>query len=291
MDGQRMALPFEEPTDDGRWVARATWVFVGVGLALRIVAYLLNFPLWWDEAFVAVNLLRRDYAGLLRPLDYGQVCPLVFLWARAGDRPGLGVFGVVAQALAAALRPGQRGDFPMGCGPNLRRAGRPGRGGRLRGRRPPDPPCGRPQALLARPSGRLDPARAGNPLVARPQAARSAPGAGGIRPGRPGLLASGGVRGGRGRPGDRLAGVADPASGRAARLDGVFRGDLPGRGWALCDVFEVSGGFSFGGDAGDVGPVVPTARLALGARPLAGRGPYRRPDGLPLRRGAWGELL
>jgi hypothetical protein len=72
MDGQ---------TADVRWLARATWAFVGVGLALRITAYLLNFPLWWDEAFVAVNLLRRDYAGLLRPLDYGQVCPLLFLWA------------------------------------------------------------------------------------------------------------------------------------------------------------------------------------------------------------------
>ena len=72
MDGQ---------TGDARWIDRATWGFVGVGLALRVVAYLLDFPLWWDEAFVAVNLLRRDFAGLLRPLDYGQVCPLVFLWA------------------------------------------------------------------------------------------------------------------------------------------------------------------------------------------------------------------
>ena len=43
--------------------------------------YLLDFPLWWDEAFVAVNLLRRGYLDLLRPLDYGQVCPLLFLWA------------------------------------------------------------------------------------------------------------------------------------------------------------------------------------------------------------------
>jgi Dolichyl-phosphate-mannose-protein mannosyltransferase len=72
MDGQ---------TADCRWVGRSTWAFVVVGLALRVAAYLLDFPLWWDEAFVAVNLLRRDFAGLLRPLDYGQVCPLLFLWA------------------------------------------------------------------------------------------------------------------------------------------------------------------------------------------------------------------
>ncbi len=63
-----------------RW-GRATWWFVGLGMVLRAAAYGLDFPLWWDEAFVAVNLLRRGYLGLLSPLDYGQVCPLLFLWA------------------------------------------------------------------------------------------------------------------------------------------------------------------------------------------------------------------
>ena len=71
-------------------IGRATWGFVGIGVALRLAAYLLNFPLWWDEAFVAVNLLRRDFAGLLRPLDYGQVCPLLFLWAELASVKLLG---------------------------------------------------------------------------------------------------------------------------------------------------------------------------------------------------------
>jgi hypothetical protein len=62
------------------WLARATWAFVGLGVLLRIVRYAMNYPLWWDEAFVAVNLIRRGYFDLLRPLDYGQVCPLLFLW-------------------------------------------------------------------------------------------------------------------------------------------------------------------------------------------------------------------
>ena len=53
----------------------------GWGLRSGLPAYLLDFPLWWDEAFVAVNFLRRGYLDLLRPLDYGQVCPLLFLWA------------------------------------------------------------------------------------------------------------------------------------------------------------------------------------------------------------------
>jgi hypothetical protein len=58
-----------------------SWGFVGLGIVLRLYAYWLDFPLWWDEAFVAVNFLQRDYAGLLEPLDYGQVAPLCFLWS------------------------------------------------------------------------------------------------------------------------------------------------------------------------------------------------------------------
>ena len=63
-----------------RWLERATWAFVCLGVLLRIARYLMNYPLWWDEAFVAVNFIRRDYIDLLRPLDYGQVCPILFLW-------------------------------------------------------------------------------------------------------------------------------------------------------------------------------------------------------------------
>jgi hypothetical protein len=81
MDRQTDSPEDRASAENPRWVGRATWGFVGLGLALRLAMYLLDFPLWWDEAFVAVNLLRRDYSGLLRPLDYGQVCPLLFLWA------------------------------------------------------------------------------------------------------------------------------------------------------------------------------------------------------------------
>ncbi len=65
--------------------------------------YALHFPLWWDEAFVAVNLLKRDFSGLLRPLDYGQVCPLLFLWAELAAVRVLG-FGEWSLRL-----------FPMAC--------------------------------------------------------------------------------------------------------------------------------------------------------------------------------
>ncbi len=64
-----------------RQLRRATLAFVVLGVVLRIVRYALNYPLWWDESFLAVNLIKRGYLDLLRPLDYSQVCPVLFLWA------------------------------------------------------------------------------------------------------------------------------------------------------------------------------------------------------------------
>ncbi len=72
-------------------------------MALRLAAYLLDFPLWWDEAFVGVNLLRRGYLELLRPLDYGQVGPLLFLWA---ERASVQLLGFSEWSLRA---------FPLAC--------------------------------------------------------------------------------------------------------------------------------------------------------------------------------
>jgi hypothetical protein len=71
----------DEPgwADDRIW----RWVqgFLGLGIALRLLRFALNFPLWNDEGYLALNILERDFAGLCRPLDYGQVCPVLFLWA------------------------------------------------------------------------------------------------------------------------------------------------------------------------------------------------------------------
>jgi hypothetical protein len=68
----------------GRWrrpgVAQATLVLVILGLLWRTVRYALCFPLWGDEAFVAVTLLERDFAGLSRPPEFYQVVPPAFLW-------------------------------------------------------------------------------------------------------------------------------------------------------------------------------------------------------------------
>lgn len=64
-----------------RRIACFTCVVLVAGLGWRAVRYLLAFPIWGDEAFVAVNFVTRDFTGMLRPLDYGQIVPLLFMWA------------------------------------------------------------------------------------------------------------------------------------------------------------------------------------------------------------------
>lgn len=54
--------------------------FVAAGIVLRMARYLLCFPLWGDEAMLAVNFLDRGYGELLQPLDHLQVAPPLFLW-------------------------------------------------------------------------------------------------------------------------------------------------------------------------------------------------------------------
>ena len=70
-----------EPARWPRWLWIATLVLVVVGIAWRTVRYLQCFPIWGDEAFVCLNFLDRDYAGLLQPLRFSQVAPVLFLWS------------------------------------------------------------------------------------------------------------------------------------------------------------------------------------------------------------------
>ncbi len=70
----------EQGWPDGRADA---WLrlFLTLGVVLRLARIGLNHPIWRDEAFLLANLVERDLGGLARPLDYGQVCPIFFLWA------------------------------------------------------------------------------------------------------------------------------------------------------------------------------------------------------------------
>jgi hypothetical protein len=63
---------------------RAVAGFLVLGIVLRLVRYLQNYPMWCDESMLAANLLDRRWTDLAQPLAYRQVCPLGFLvleWA------------------------------------------------------------------------------------------------------------------------------------------------------------------------------------------------------------------
>jgi len=60
-----------------RWL----FLFLVFGVGLRIFRYALGLPLWGDEGFLGVNILDRNFRGLLQPMEYIQVAPLGFLWA------------------------------------------------------------------------------------------------------------------------------------------------------------------------------------------------------------------
>jgi 4-amino-4-deoxy-L-arabinose transferase-like glycosyltransferase len=71
---------------------------ISIGLALRLHQYFRNDSLWGDEAMLALSIASRPFEELLRPLAYGQVAPVPFLWA---ERLMVLLFGVHEWALRA----------------------------------------------------------------------------------------------------------------------------------------------------------------------------------------------
>lgn len=88
-----------------RMMSRLIWAFVALGAAARLCRYLLRFPLWEDEAFLAYNLMNRGFAELLQPLDYIQAAPLGYLWLQRAiiDCCGFTEYSLRLTALAAGL--------------------------------------------------------------------------------------------------------------------------------------------------------------------------------------------
>ncbi len=84
-DGSAEPANPRSPRTDFRGPARrikpALLALLALGFLWRVARYAACPPLWGDEAFIAVNLLGRDYAGMLRTLDYYQIVPLGFLWS------------------------------------------------------------------------------------------------------------------------------------------------------------------------------------------------------------------
>ena len=66
-----------------RWPPhRWALALVLASLIWRLVRYGLVFPMWGDEAFIAVNFITRSFGELSGPLDHPQIVPVAFLWAQ-----------------------------------------------------------------------------------------------------------------------------------------------------------------------------------------------------------------
>ncbi|MBI1918954.1 MAG: hypothetical protein HYS12_30050 [Planctomycetes bacterium] len=62
---------------------KAVWLLPALvlsGLALRSFHYLRVPAVWHDEAALVVNVLDKDFAGLLGPLRWHEAAPPLFLW-------------------------------------------------------------------------------------------------------------------------------------------------------------------------------------------------------------------
>ena len=65
------------------WSPRQRTLMIAIvllGALLRLIFFAVDRPLWIDEAMLAVNLVERDYSALGKPLDYGQVAPIGYLY-------------------------------------------------------------------------------------------------------------------------------------------------------------------------------------------------------------------
>ena len=86
-------------------IARWCTALIAVHVVWRLVRYGLAFPLWGDEARVAVNLFHRGPLELMQPLEWLQIVPVGFLWIEwaIARIAGTGEFALRAAPAAAGL--------------------------------------------------------------------------------------------------------------------------------------------------------------------------------------------
>ena len=61
-------------------IQKLSILLILIGIALRIYHFFANRSLWLDEALLSNNIISRDFAGLLGPLDDRQIAPIGFLF-------------------------------------------------------------------------------------------------------------------------------------------------------------------------------------------------------------------
>ena len=110
------ALAEERPASDGPPVPAATGLagvaaraaalldryglacVLALGTLLRVRQFAYGRSLWVDESFLSLNIVQRSFGGLLRPLDWDQTAPILFLWL---EKVAVTLLGVNEYALRA----------------------------------------------------------------------------------------------------------------------------------------------------------------------------------------------
>lgn len=87
---------FAQSPSSGQLAWKWLLIFLTVGIIARTVRYLLQFPIWGDESFIALNVLDKDYLTLTEGLRFAQTAPIFFLWV---ERTALMLFGTSELAL------------------------------------------------------------------------------------------------------------------------------------------------------------------------------------------------
>lgn len=81
---------------DAMYSTTAHWIVIAIGIVLRIAQFLYNRSLTEGEAALALNIVKRSYLDLLKPLDYFQAAPVGFLFI---ERCAVNVLGTNEYAL------------------------------------------------------------------------------------------------------------------------------------------------------------------------------------------------
>lgn len=76
---------------------------VVIGVVLRLRQFVFCRSLWLDEAMLAVSIAARSPLELLRPLEYNQNAPILFLWLSKASTTVLGVNEYALRALPQIL--------------------------------------------------------------------------------------------------------------------------------------------------------------------------------------------
>ena len=77
------------------------WLLFLSGLSWRIIHWGINFPQGGDETFVAISILTRNFEGMLRNLEYGQIVPVGFMWLELASAKLFGFSGLSLRLIPA----------------------------------------------------------------------------------------------------------------------------------------------------------------------------------------------